>query len=548
MVQFKYKNRKSQATPEILLGVGIIMFLFLLVIVFSLNYQIGLGEKENYIEKRSECLKMVNLINSVYTSGPGTEVKTHTDFLITAFNGSMVSVESLSDVEEYGDVPRIAFLASESGPTKRAFYDQVNSELDPDPDWYKNCFSGIGSTASCDWVVDGESTAWMNTNITRTVHDLMNNLDNYNTIYLEDATFNYDYFATDYLDRLGEWVSEGNALILSEHVFCTEGGSSSYVNTSYLCANGDGDNDWSMFGINLHQRFGAYYFPNQYNVLVENTHEAFDLSIGDQLSFEERPYVDNEISGTGYEAEGLTLTGGYSSSTSCSCSLPSAGRCARNSGTVGREANISLNNFQTDPGEYEVTIRYCDETTDSGNPDDYSFYVNGNLIQSWQSSNGYGDGRIWREETININLSDGDDIKVSGIRSSLTGTRVDWIDFNPISTGLDNDFTVIARYRNSSYMSDSRNQPAIAYWNYGGGKIFYFGDFYVNYLNIPSKHFSQVLIDLISVAYYIVAHPERNSDVTCQFSAFAPYGQVFGDIIIRNENNNIILQNVNYSQ
>nr|MBA4405478.1 hypothetical protein [Nanoarchaeum sp.] len=544
MVLFKYKNRKSQSTPEVMLGVGIIMFLFLLVAVFTLNHQIKLGETEDYIEKRSECLKIVNLINSVYISGPGTEVETHTDFLITAFNGSMVSVETLNSVEEYGDVPRIAFLASESGPTLQSFYDRVNLELDPDPDWYKNCFSDIG-VSGCD------QTPWMNTRINRTIHDLMNNLDNYNTIYLEDATLNYDHYATDYINRLEDWVSEGNALILSEHVFCSESTYGPFSNTSYRCENAlPLDNDWEMFGINLHQRFSDYYyFPShQYNVVVENTNEAFDLAIGDQLSFEERPYVNNDVSTTGYEAESLSLNGGYYSSSVCSCSSPSAGRCARNTGTSGTQANISLNNFPETTGEYEITIRYCDETDDSGNPDDYSFYINGNLNHTWQSTNGYGSGEIWREETFNLNLNSGDNLKISGIRSSNTGTRVDWIDLNPLSEGLDNEFTVIARYRNSSYMSDSRNQPAIAYWNYGEGKIFYFGDFYVNYINIPTKQFSQVLVDLISVAYYMVAHPERESDITCHFSAFAPYQQVFGDIKIKNENNYIILENVNETQ
>jgi len=536
------KNHKGQAVPGIMLGVGTIMFLFLLIAVFTLNHQIKLGQKEDYIEKRSECLKMANLINSVYISGPGTEVRTHTDFLITAFNSSQISVQGLADVQQYGDIPRIAFLASEAGPTLRAFYDQVNAELDPDPDWYRACFDDIGG-AGC----DASGTSWMATEIPNTIHVLMDNLEDYNTIYLEDPTMNYEHYAIDYITRLEAWVSEGNALILSEHVFCTEyTGSHGY--NSYRCDGpGSNDNNWEMFGINLYQRFSAYYFPNQYNVMVESTNEAFDLSIGDQLSFEERPYVNNEVSSTDYEAEGLNLAGGYSSSTSCACSSPSAGRCARNSGTVGSEAIITLNSFTESSGEYEVTVRYCDETDDSGNPDEYTFYLNSNPIYSWQSSNGYGDGEVWKEESFNVDLNNGDVLRVGGVRSSSTYTRVDWIDTNLLSGSLDNEFTVIARYRDSSSMSDSRDQPAIAQWKYGDGIIFYFGDFYVNYINIPGKDFSQVLVDLISIAYYLVAHPEENSDITCSFSAYTPYKQVYGDILIKNEGNYIILENVDNS-
>ena len=133
--------------------------------------------------------------------------------------------------------------------------------------------------------------------------------------------------------------------------------------------------------------------------------------------------------------------------------------------------------------------------------------------------------------------------------SSNTYTRVDYLDIQPSGGGggTDNNFKVIARYRDSSSLSDSRNQPAIAYWEYGEGKIFYFGDFYVNYINLPGKDFSQVLVDLISIAYYLVAHPEKNSDTVCQFSAFVPYQQVFGDILIKNVDNYIVLENVGNS-
>ena len=411
MVQFKSKSRKGQATPGLMLGIGTVLLLFLLITVFTIDYQIKLREQEDYIIKRSECLKLANLINSVYITGPGTQIQTETEFLITTFNTSQISVEDISSINET-EQPKIAFLASEAGPTSYAFYQQVNESL-PDADWYKTCFSDsyLGGPG-CSW----QGTDWMNDEINLTIHDLMDNLDSYNTIYLEDPTMNFDHYATEYIGKLENWTKLGNALILSEHVFCTES-SGTYPEDSYRCSSGDRDDNWEMFNITLSQRFGtAWGYPSQTNVIVNETDEAFDLVLGDQLSFEERSYITN--------------------------------------------ANAN---------EYKAMANYIE-----GRSGWYRWFF-------------YGD----------------------------------WY-----------------------CLDDSVNETAIAYWNYGQGKVFYFADFQVDYINTPTKQFSEVLVDLISIAYYLVFHPESNSDITCHFSAFAPYQQVTGDIYIKNIDNYIVIENV----
>jgi hypothetical protein len=409
MVQYKLKSRKGQVTPGMMLGVGTVLLLFLLITVFTINQQIKLHEQEDYINKRSECLKLANLINTIYISGPGTEIKTHTDYLITTFNTSQISVEDLSSVNETVQ-PQIAFLASEAGPTTYEFYRQVNESL-PDADWYKTCFddSYLGGPG-CSW----GDTEWMDSEITLTIHDLMNNLENYNTLYLEDATMNYDHYAEEYIRKLENWTNEGNALILSEHVLCTES-SGSFSNESYRCSGGDRDDTWEIFDVELNQKFGtAWGFPNQANVVVNDTDESFDLVTGDQLSFEERSYLDGK-NATGFKSVAKYLEG--------------------------------------------PTGWYC-----------------------------------------------------------------------------------LFRYRDWSCLGDSINETAVAYWDYGEGKVFYFADFQVEYINIPDKEFSNVLVDLISVAYYLIYHPESNSDIVCHFSAFAPYQQITGDITIKNQDNFIIIE------
>ena len=393
---YKLKSRKAQAAPGLMLGIGIIMFLFILVFIFTNNHEIKLNEKRVDLEKSNECLKLANFINSVYINGPGTEVTTHTDFLITTFNSSQISIEDVSSIEEGGEQLSIAFLASEAGPSSIEFYNHVNEEISPD--WYKVCFSSLDGEG-CSW----GDTSWLDS-IEPTLNDLMNNLDEYNTIYLEDPTI---YYTSDYIERLEDWVSEGNALILSEHVMCRERSYGTYDNASHRCNPPDYNDDvGDVFGIRLHQTDTVWGYPHQYNVIVNDTDESFGFVLGDQLSFEEGCYFEN----------------------------------------------LDADNFKS-----------------------------------------------------------------------------------------------IAKYRNHWRLGSRRNKPAIAFWEYGDGKIFYFGDFQVEYINVPEREFSEVLVDLISVAYYLIIHPEANSDNTCYFSAFAPYQIAYGDIIIKNQNDYILIENVNSS-
>jgi len=537
-------NHKGQIAPAILMGAGIILLIFTFIIIFVINQQSELRDTEDFLEKRNECFKIANLINSVYIAGHGAQVQTTTNYIITIYNYSQIHVGNVASIEEIGMIPKIAFLASEAGASTEEFYNQVNEQLDPDPVWYKVCFSDMEGPG-CSY----QESEWINDEIDLTINDLMNNLDDYNTIYLEDPTM---YYGNNYIELLEDWVSQGNALILSEHVMCRDTGGNGCP-TCYQCGEINNDDEWEIFGVKLNQESSAWgwdYYPpyNFYtNVIVNDSDESFDLIIGDELCFEERSYIENQIDQNLYEAENLELYNGYSSATSCTCSSPSNGECARHRGSVGNEAIVVLSNFQNPSGQYQVVVRYCDESDDGGHPDEYTLYVNGNPVNSWQSSNGYGSGQIWVEESTDLTLSTGDEISVGAIKGgSSTYARLDWIDI--ISLGeTENQFKTIARYKDYYQLGDSRNQPAIAYWDYGDGKVFYFGDFQVEYINLPEKDFSVVLANLISTAYYLVAHPGEDWGVSCYFSAFSENNQVYGDIVIRNENNNVIIENASSS-
>ena len=255
------------------------MALFLLISIFVVNKQIDLGDRKDHIEKRGECLKIANLINSAYISGDGTEVLVSSDYVITTFNSSIISIEDLSDEMSNEN---IAILVSESGPSTEAFYNDVNSILNID--WYKVCFSDFGAEGC-----DSEGAEWLE-NIENNLSDLIANLNSYTTIYMEDPHIQY---STDYIEKLENWTSKGNSLILSRNIMCREKSSGEYPLDSYQC-NIDGaynQDNWDIFDITLSQRTGAWFWPNDWNVEVVESDQAFSLFPGDKLSFKNRNFI-----------------------------------------------------------------------------------------------------------------------------------------------------------------------------------------------------------------------------------------------------------------
>lgn len=374
------------------------MILFILISIFVVNKQIDLRKRGIHIEKRDECLKFANLINSVYINGPGTEARTKSDYLITTFNSSLISVEDLTN-ESTNE--RIAILLSEAGPSTIEFYNKANLILNPSPDWYKVCFEDIGSNGC-----DSENASWLDSSINNTLQDLVNNLNNYTTIYMESPNMQS---STQYLNNFESWVSQGNSLIFSRHIMCREQSSGTYSGSSYKC-NPDGafNNDvWQILNITLYQRDFAWWYPYNWNVNINRSDDAFNLFPGDKLSFRYRSFV------TPRNQDGFTAIGTYRNDT---CFL-------------------------------------------------------------------------------------------------------------------------------TPCLGDSANQPSIAYWNIGLGRVYYFGDFEVDFINPPGNEFSDTLLNLISVANELILRPEKNSDITCAIASKTYYQQATGKLIIKNLNNVINIQN-----
>ena len=106
------------------------------------------------------------------------------------------------------------------------------------------------------------------------------------------------------------------------------------------------------------------------------------------------------------------------------------------------------------------------------------------------------------------------------------------------------NFTIVAKYTTTEVMDN----PAIAYWDYGNGKIFYFGDFQVD-IQTGENHFTQdfytgIISNVIENAYTIVIH-SPSKEASCTFIGESPFYQ-FGTasaVSIRNVDNEIVIDN-----
>ncbi len=497
------KSKKAQISIEFIAVIGILFLILMAAVFFSTQLQREAFKTNITFDKTKECLKIARAMSEVYSNGHNAEVRMKTNYLLTIFNDTFISIE---DKENNTFVTnRIAYLASNCGPTDVNDFEPINQTLAPD--WYYIC---LGGCYSCDW--------FATKNITKNLTQLIANINNYDTIYLEDAHMNYNSNSRGILEN---WTKGGKALIVSEHAVCRYGSGSyppNYVSCNIPAGAGD---VWDIFGIRLHEQGGSY----GNNLTVIRQEPVYNLSLGEKLDFEENSYIEaigNQTSKN--ESESMTLSS-FSSTTSCSCNSPttSGGKCIRNTGSTSTWANATWKVNVT--GTYNVKVRYCGEH--DGN-DQWKFYVNDSLRASWNTINMEPN---WQDRTIQTYLQNGDVIKISCKRgTSQSYCNSDFISINTLPTL---NTVTIATY-------DANLQPGIAYWDYGTGRVFYFGDFQVNMWG--GKDFtSNVLIGLIQKAYYTIGG--KGKSALCTFYGKSVYGQVTGDFRIRNDNGITVIEN-----
>jgi len=283
----KVKARKAQVSADAIVIFAFVLLLFMFALHSALNKQVHAEEIKDTFGLREACMKISNIISSVYASGNGTIATIRLDYYLTLpGNGSIVLSESvnLSEIPEQ----QIAILASEAGPTSQAFYSNMTARASPD--WYKACFSDIGSGVGCqDWTTEcmNQST-W--DSITGKLNDLMGELHNnptyYDTVYLEDPHIQFfgNYSGIDYMSILRNWVAQGKVLIMAEHIRCRDS-NGIFDAMSYRCD--PVSPDWEVLDVEHHQT------GQQKWIEIVNESDIFDFTIGQSFKIDEANYLTN---------------------------------------------------------------------------------------------------------------------------------------------------------------------------------------------------------------------------------------------------------------
>ena len=360
------KIKNGQVAIEFLFVIG---FLILTFIGFTiLSYEIGTSyiKTSEFLNVRDECLKFSNIVSAVQSGGPGTEIKATTKYSVTFFNYSEINVET---PETMIHKPKIAVLASEAGETTQSFYDLITEKVNPV--WFKTCFSDISTSGCQKWQTGGMTVETWN-KINLSLSDLIENIDDYDVIYLEDSHIqhNAQYNNKPYFDILEDWVKANNVLILAEHAVCREQSSGSYSSSSYRCnpSGGYNNDQWDILDIRLFQRGGSY--GNGVTVIVEPDQALFpNLHKDDVFDFEEDSYVNDltsieKIPGTDETADNGTFKnlagsphnqGDFSKTSLEDC--PGSGTSRQCTGTYTWEVGYD-NAANNKPVEFNVTFSF----------------------------------------------------------------------------------------------------------------------------------------------------------------------------------------------
>lgn len=520
------EKKRAQVSAEILLGIGIALMIFIVIIVVYNDKNSEVQDTSSLIGRRAECIKIANYLTYAFAN-ENSKIEFETDYIIDIPSGGLIDVNTIkSNVTTEND---IAFLVSNCGTSEESTFNELNSIVDPDPDWYKQCLSGCSGGTSC--------PTWFNSRgITKTFNDLMGDISKYETIYLEDAHIDYrgKFLGVNYTTIISNWVSGGKALILSEHPICR------YVSSNpqgYQCSYAEGSGDvWSFLGIKFYQKGGSW----KNNVTVINPQEPINLSLNEILDFEERSYIeDPSVMVKRVESENMNLSGGFGiSTTSCECNSPptSNGTCIRHTGGTTVYANATWTSDLN--GVFDIKIRHCGES--DGNDRWRVYHKSGGVetqISSWTTTSSQPN---WDDRAVRVTLNIGDQIKLSCDRISQTNCRSDFIELEYINTN--SVLTRVGEYRNGS----SAWRPAIATWSYGQGKIYYFGDFEANMITFPNKEFGDVLSKLIIEVFYYITGGSTN--VLCTYVPKRKPAQVpadlTGKIRIKNVEGEVIVEKV----
>lgn len=93
-------RKKGQISTEVIYSVGVMVIIFLLLTGITFNRRIDVRKSDDYLNKRTECLKISNTLSSLSASGDGTQRAIMITYNVTISNQSRITVS------ETGATPR----------------------------------------------------------------------------------------------------------------------------------------------------------------------------------------------------------------------------------------------------------------------------------------------------------------------------------------------------------------------------------------------------------------------------------------------------------
>lgn len=521
--------KKAQLSSEMFFAIGIVLMIFLALMMIYFDKMYDVNSTKNYLEKKKECEKIANVLSNLYAAKPGTTANINTKYLVSLNNNiKQVVVEEIESVQTNDLV--IAYV-SQKGTESQAFLSEAFQSLNPDR-YCTDLYSG--TTNQVEQGCDGYPS----------LRELINNLDKYNVIYMEDPHIlraNYDTV----WGALEGWLNNGtNVLALSEHFV-------NYCESATTWCWFSRINEENVLGVTWH--YDGYNNGDEWAEVVQED-ERYNLNLGDRLLFDEIPYV-TELASTNVTTEvpimetlygksnvdGGSLSSLQSSDNSyywfgfknqrrnkakqawlnltfnissedvdraavfklefCHSGDTSKPKCDRNdgieSGPVGAQ-DVEVFNFNTgawdDIGDMSVTNTwYGDETkNEQWSIGSLSDYVDNGKVVVRVEANFVGESKNNKDDAVLL---------------------IDYARLEIQQDEQQSTFNVIVQYEGRS------GEAAMAYWEHSNGVITFFSDF-DTVLENSTLGFDEIVVEHLKKLHTII-NPKMESDITCPF-----YGEV----------------------
>jgi len=98
-------KKKSQASLEFLFAIGIVLFIFILILAFNLERKNEVRKLNDKIALQSECFKLSSSITSAYIAGEGFNLTTKIKYNATVFADDRIASFEYEGIHVYCSFP-----------------------------------------------------------------------------------------------------------------------------------------------------------------------------------------------------------------------------------------------------------------------------------------------------------------------------------------------------------------------------------------------------------------------------------------------------------